>query len=157
MKISLIKTILCLAVVALEVCSSYASVSGSHSHGDRSAEKTLASPIIYKDSLFVIDACLEFYCFEDLAGDDKKNFLVKFKAKSYLKDSKNGKKIEPSKLFLRATISHNQFGEAIFFKPVSDDKMEAEMLVINKGEQHYLLIAEIEGVGVKEFHFHHIF
>mgnify|MGYP000300593504 CR=1 FL=1 len=41
--------------------------------------------------------------------------------------------------------------------PVEENRMQADLFVKKKGEQHYLLIAEIEGVGVKEFHFHHTF
>ncbi len=92
-----------------------------------------------------------------MTGKEDSKFLVKCHARAYLKDSKTGESIEPSKIVLRATVGHDQFGEAMVFEPVNGDKMQTELIVKSKGEHHYLLIAEIEGVGVKEFHFHHTF
>jgi nitrite reductase/ring-hydroxylating ferredoxin subunit len=136
----------------------HASGSGNHSHGHQPVEKSLGNDAVtYKDSKDGVDAYLEFCDFKGFAGKEAKEFVVKCNTRAYLKDSKTGAALEPSKLLLRATIGHDQFGEAMIFSPVNDNKMQTELFVKKKGEHHYLLIAEIEGVGIKEFHFHHTF
>ena len=82
---------------------------------------------------------------------------MKCSIRAFLKDPESGKYLQPSKIVLRATTGHDQFGKAVVFAPDGDNRMKTELFVKEKGEQHYLLIAEIEGVGVKEFHFHHTF
>ena len=136
----------------------FASGSGHHSHGDQDLQVTTEANIVtYQDSKDGIDAYLEFSDFEAHGGGDSKGFIVKCQVRAFIKDSKAGVYMTPSKMALRATIVHDQFGEAIVFFPVEDNRMQADLYVKNKGEQHYLLIVEIAGDGVKEFHFHHTF
>ena len=136
----------------------FAAGSGNHSHGHQEAEVGDDNDVIaHKDSKDGIDAYLEFRDFEGSAGTESKEFIVKCKVQAFLKNADNGQYMNPSKLVLRATIGHDQFGEAMVLIPVEGNRMQADLFVKKKGEQHYLLIAEIEGVGVKEFHFHHTF
>lgn len=158
MKNVAMKVLLCLSIALLSSSYVCASGSGSHSHDHHAAQKGSDNEAItYKDSKDGVDAYLEFCDLRDLAGNGRKDFLLKCHAKAYLRDSRTGENLQPSKIVLRATSGHDQFGEAMVFTPGDDNKMQTELYVKNKGEQHYLLIAEIEGVGVKEFHFHHTF
>jgi hypothetical protein len=135
-----------------------ASGGGHHSHDHPSAHKSPDDNTIrYRDSQDGVDAYLEFHDLKRLTGDDPKSFFARCQVGAYLIDSQTGEDLEPTKILLRATIGHDQFGEAVIFTPADDQKMAAELFVKHRGEYHYLLIAEIEGVGVKEFHFHHTF
>lgn len=135
-----------------------ASGGGGHSHDHHAVQKSAdETTITYKDSNDGVEAFLEFCAVNDSTRESKNGFFVKCHAKAYLRDAKTGEPITPSKLVLRATTGHDQFGEAMVFAPASDAKMQTELFVKHKGEHHYLLIAEIEGTGVKEFHFHHTF
>lgn len=151
-------TALCLGFLLYASSPLFASGSGQHSHDHPSAHKSSQDSIIrYHDSKDGIDAYLEFHDIELLTGDDPNSFLAKCLVGASLKDAQSGEKLQPSKIVLRATLGHDKFGEAVIFTPAGDKKMSAEVFVKHKGEHHYLLIAEIEGVGVKEFHFHHTF
>ena len=158
MKRIVISTALCLFVALLGSSYAFASGTGNHSHGHHSVEKGSDSEAsTYKDSKDGVDAYLEFRDFKDSTNSSDKEFLVKCHVRAYLRDSETGDSLLPSKLILRATIGHDQFGEALVFAPVDDNKMQTDLFVKKKGEHHYLLIVEIEGLGVKEFHFHHTF
>jgi hypothetical protein len=158
MKSLVMRTVLCVFIGFLGSGYVSASGSGNYSHDHNAVEKSPDSEAItYKDSRDGIDAYLEFYDFKELTGSNDKGFLAKSRAKAYLRDSVTGDNLRLSKLVLRATIGHDQFGEAMVFVPANDDKMKTELFVKKKGQHHYLLIAEVEGVGVKEFHFHHTF
>lgn len=150
--------VLCLGIVFIPFSFAHASGSGKHSHDHHAVDKSSDNAaIVYRDSKDGVDAYLEFCDFKNVADNGDKGFLVKCHARAYFRDSKTGENLQPAKLLLRATTGHDQFGEAMIFVPVADNKMQTELFVKKKGEQHYLLIAEIEGVGVKEFHFHHTF
>ena len=136
----------------------FAAGSGNHSHDHQEAEAGKDNDVIaYKSSKDGIDAYLEFCDFEGSAGTESKVFFVKCHVRAFLKDAETGQYLTPSKLMLRATIGHDQFGEAMVLLPVEGNRMQTEVFAKKKGEQHYLLIAEIDGVGVREFHFHHTF
>ena len=150
--------VLCLVSFFLSTGSLFASGSGSHSHNlDAVQQDTDDTVSIYKDSQEGVDAYLEFFDVKDLTDREQKDFFLKCHVRAFLKGSRTGEYLQPLKLVLRATIGHDQFGEATVFLPTKGNRMQADLFVKNKGEQHYLLIAEIEGVGVKEFHFHHTF
>ena len=136
----------------------FAAGSGNHSHGHQEVKVGQDKNVItHKDSKDGIDAYLEFCDFEGSAGTESKEFIIKCHVRAFLKNAETGQYLTPSKLVLRATIGHDQFGEAMVLIPVEGNRMQADLFVKKKGEQHYLLISEIEGVGVKEFHFHHTF
>lgn len=152
------KAVLCFFVALLGSSYVYASGTGKHAHGHHAVEKGSDGEVVtYKDTKDGVDAYLQLCDFKDLTSRSDKGFLVKCHAKAYLSDSETGDSLQPSKLILRATIGHDKFGEALVFSPVDDNKMQTELFVKKKGKHHYLLIAEIEGLGVKEFHFHHEF
>jgi hypothetical protein len=153
--ISMVALILGTVLCCVPVC---ASGSGSHSHGHQEAGAGEDNAVIvHKDSKDGIDAYLEFCDFDGGSNSQSKGFIVKCNVRAFLKNAETGQYLTPSKLVLRATIGHDQFGEAMALLPVEENRMQTDLFVKKKGEQHYLLTAEIEGVGVKEFHFHHTF
>lgn len=135
-----------------------ASGSGHHSHEPEVTKVASdANVITYKDSKDGIDAYLEFCDFVSSKESASKGFVVKCHVKAFLKNAETGHYVTPTKLALRATVGHDQFGEAKVMLPVEDDRLQTDLIVKKKGEQHYLLIAEIPEVGVREFHFHHVY
>ena len=153
--ISIIVTVLGAVLFCVPV---FASGGGSHSHDHQEVEAGQDNNVIaYKDSQGGIDAYIEFSDFEGSAGTEAAVFFVKCQVRAFLKDAETGQYLTPSKLALRATIGHDQFGEAMVLLPVGEDRMQTDLFVKKKGEHHYLLIAEIVGLGVREFHFHHTF
>jgi hypothetical protein len=136
----------------------YASGSGSHSHDHQEVKAGQDNnAIIYKDSQGGIDAYIEFFDFDGNIGTEVTTFFVKCKVQAFLKDAETGQHLNPSRLALRATIGHDQFGAAMVMLPVGENRMQTDLFVKKRGEHHYLLIAEIDGAGVREFHFHHTF
>ena len=148
--------VFCLSVLLLMPVYSVASGSGHRSHGHDALEKGSEGAIVYKENKQGVDAYLEFSDITDLTNSGT-GLLVKCRVTAALKASKTKQALQPTRLVLRATIGHDQFGDAMIFTPSDDNKMQTELFVKNAGEQHYLLVAEIEGFGVREFHFHHTF
>lgn len=157
MKNCSICAILFLLLCATSTISVLASGSGHHSHSHEESAVSTNENVTHKDSQGGIDAYLEFTKAEMPGSKTLGDFFAKCIVKATLKDSKSGKSITPSRLVLRATKGHDHFGEALVFSVEEDNVMQTSLFVKGKGEHHYLLIADIEGIGVKEFHFHHTF
>lgn len=134
-----------------------ASGSGHHAHEHGSSTAENNGTVTYQDTQHGIAAYLEL----ENAGLDKtsaaRGFVVVCNATAYLQDAATGKPLKVAGMALRATVDHGEFGEAKALLPAGDGRMGTTLYITEKGEQHYLLIAEIPGVGSKEFHFHHVF
>ena len=150
-------TIVCLVSYLAAPVSLFASGSGHHSHGHDESAVSSGENITHKETRDGVDAYLEFSKPEKRTETPSGDFFSKCLVKASLKDSKTGKSLKPTRLVLRATKGHDQFGEAVVFSVNDDNVMQASLFVKEQGEHHYLLIADIEDVGVKEFHFHHDF
>lgn len=148
--------LVCLGLNIACAVSVFASGGGHHSHGHE-AEVGPGENVTHKDTQGGVDAYLEFCKSEKPKTASSDESFLKCVVKASLKDSKSGKSITPSRLILRTTKGHDQFGEALVFSVNEHNVLETNLFVKEKGEHHYLLIADIEGVGIKEFHFHHMF
>ncbi len=150
------KTALICAIMSLLCVETFAAGSGSHSHGHQEVENA-ANIVTYVDSKDGVEAYLEV-CDRKLPEKGKwTGFVVKCDLRAYFKDTSTGEIISVAKVAIRSTANHGQFGEARALERAADKKFGTYLLIKDRGQQHFLLIADIPGVGKRNFHFHHTF
>ena len=135
-----------------------ASGSGHHSHGPASsATEDGSGAVTYKDTKDGIDAYLKFKNSGPEQTSQTQGFVVVCEATAYLQDAATGERLQVAKIALRATSDHGVFGQAKALVPAGNGRVRTTLFIKERGEEHFLLIADIPGLGVKKFHFHHSF
>ncbi len=133
-----------------------ASGSGHHSHDNNQIETHDKTDVItYKDSSDGIDAYLEVNV--SFKKKTSKGFVAKCDIRVFLKKVETEEYIKATKLALRSTVGHGKFGEAKALLPVGKDRMGTDIVLKEQGKHHFLILADIPGVGSRKFHFHHMF
>lgn len=146
-----------LGTVLTFCCSTVlASGSGDNSHDNNQTESHDKSEVItYKVSSEGIDAYLELNVL--FKKKTSTGFVAKCDILVSLKKGENGEYLNATKLALRYTVGHGEFGEAKALLPVSKDRVGTDILLKEQGKYHFLILADIPRVGSREFHFHHTF
>ncbi len=133
-----------------------ASGNGHHSHDNNQIETNNKTDVItYKDRSDGIDAHLEL----DVPFKKKtsKGFVAKCNIRVFLRNVESGGEIKATKLALRYTIDHGEFGEAKALLPVGKDSLGTDIVLKGQGNYHFLVLADIPQIGSLKFHFHHTF
>ena len=142
------------SVLTFSCSAVLASGSGHYSHDNNQIETHDKTGVItYKESSDGIDAYLELKV--PFKKKTPKGFIAKCEIQVFLKKVETGEHIKATKLALRTTVGHGQFGEAKALLPAGEDRMGTDIILKEQGEHHFLILADIPGVGSRKFHFHH--
>jgi hypothetical protein len=145
-----------ITVLTFSSSAALASGSGHRSHENNQIDTHDKGDVItYKDSSGGIDAYLELNV--PFKKKTSKGFVAKCDIRVFLEKVETGEYIKATKLALRSTIGHGEFGEAKALMPVGKDRMGTDIVLKEQGKHHFLILADIPSIGSRKFHFHHTF
>ena len=145
----LVILIVCLPMITL---SAFAQESNLLQLNKHSGEDIMT----YKNSNDGVDAFLVFHEFDN-GTESQEGFALMCQVSAILKDAETGTLINRARLALRDETSNNKLSIPQALVRVAEESMQTKLFVSDKGTRHYVLVAQIEGLGLREFKFQHTF